>query len=867
MAEAYGKLTGNPGVCFVTRGPGACHASVGVHIAHQDSTPMVMFVGQVPRPFVGREAFQEVDVEQMFGWTTKWAAQIDDPARIPEFVSRAFHTARSGRPGPVVLAIPEDMQRETAVVADVEPAMLAPSYPGHMEMRRLHELLSKAERPLMILGGGGWTSQACDDLAAFAKANHIPTLVDFRRQDLLSNRHPSYAGDLAYAKDPKVAERLRQADFVLAVGTRLSDVTTEGYTLLQPPRPQATLIHVYPDANEIGRVYQPDVAIVASMTEFAAAVKTLEPLDWMAWGDWVKGARYDYLETLEAAESPGNIDLYKVMDTVRTRLPQDAIITLDAGNFSGWPQRFYQFTQFRTLLGPANGAMGYGVPAGIAAKLVAPDKPVVSFVGDGGFMMSGNELATAMHHGIAPVILVFNNSMYGTIRLHQEKRFPGRVSGTGLTNPDFAKFAESFGAFGAAIEKTEDFGPAFEEALTCGRAAVLDIRMDPEAITTRSTLSQARETALRAQHGGNLPAPARSTSRPAASPAADFDADQPTGAFAPPWQSAGSAVPTTSSPAVRPAVPTAPSQPAPPAPGAAPQRASGPPPPLSQAAITPPQAPMPTTQEQEPVVEQAVFPAQMPAEVQIDPEFAEAAVESPVPDFLDVQPTAVGTGDPAESTESQGDPEAAPAEAVPTTAPEAKPAASRPVFRRGRAKQEPAPAQPKLKLQASKARRQPQPRIKPVAETQRTMPARRIITRQATRRTVPPPSAPATPPATPATTPAPPERAPVAAARSTAPARRIPPRRVARPAIQRPQTPATPQPPAQAPAQPTPIASPERPKRQLPARQVQRKPVQRQATRKAPTRTPAPTIRAAGPSADAITPAAPAPQKPQSEDS
>jgi hypothetical protein len=467
-----------------------------------------------------------------------------------------------------------------------------------------------------------------------------------------------------------------------------------------------------------------------------------------------------------------------------------------------------------------------------------------------------------MHHGVAPVILVFNNSMYGTIRLHQEKRFPMRVSGTDLTNPDFAKFAESFGVFGAAIEKTEDFGPAFEEALTCGRAAVLDIRMDPEAITTRSTLSQARETALRAQHGGNLPATARSTSRPAAPPPVDTDADQPTGAFAPPWQSEASAVPATSSSPVRSVAPTPPSQTAPPEPIAAPQRASGPPAPPSPAAITPPQAPMPSTLEQEPVREQRALPAQLPAEVQIDPAFAEAAVETPIPDFLDVEPTAAGTEEAAVSTEAQGDPEMAPAAAPPAAPPAAKPAASRPVFLRGRAKQEPAPAQPKLKLQASKARRHPQPRIKPAAETQRTLTARRIITRQATRRTVPSPSAPATPPAT---TPAPPERAPVAAARSAAPARRIPPRRVARPAIQRTQAPTTPQPPQ--PVRPTPIASPERPKRQLPARQVQRKPVQRQATRKAPTRTPAPTIRAAGPSADAITPAAPAPQKPQSEDS
>ena len=603
---------------------------------------------------------------------------------------------------------------------------------------------------------------------------------------------------------------------------------------------------MYPDANEIGRVYQPDLAIVASMTEFAAAVKTLEPLDWMAWGDWVKGARYDYLETLEAAESPGNIDLYKVMDMVRSRLPQDAIITVDAGNFSGWPQRFYQFTQFRTLLGPANGAMGYGVPAGIAAKLVAPDKPVVSFVGDGGFMMTGNELATAMHHGIAPVILVFNNSMYGTIRLHQEMRFPTRVSGTDLTNPDFAKFAESFGAYGAAIEKTEDFGPAFEEALACGRAAVLDIRMDPEAITTRSTLSQARETALRAQHGGNLPSSARTTSKPAAPPPTDVDTSQPAGAFVPPWQS-GTAVPTTSSPPAQPSAPAAAAQSAPPEPIAAPQRASGPPLPAPPVATAAP--------EPIPVAEPPASEAPMPAEVQIDPEFAEAAAEETIPDFLDTQTSDAGTVAPVESTEAQGE-AAAETETTPepAPAPELKPTAPRPVFRRGRAKQAAPPAQPTLKLQASKARRRPQPKITPPAEAQRAQPARRVITRQATRRATPPTSAPVTPATSPERTPAP------ARSSTAAPSRRVMPKRIARPAVQRPTT-TTPQPPED--------GDTGQPKRQIPARQVQRKPVQRQAVRKAVTRRPTPTIRPTGATAEVRTPARPSPDtpKPSNEDS
>ena len=493
MAEAYGKLTGRPGICVVTRSPGASHASVGVNIAFQDSTPMILLVGQVDRALLGREAFQEVDVASMFGWTAKWAVQADSVDALPELLSRAFSVACSGRPGPVVIALPADVlkARTTATIKGgseaVQPA------PASADMARLRELLSEARRPLMIAGGGGWTQAACDGVVRFAEANGLPTCVSFRRQDRFDNSHPNYAGDLAYAPDPALGRRVEAADLILALGTRLGDVATRAYTTIEAPHPNQTLIHVYPDPNELGRVLIPELAINSSVPNFVAALDELEPVEHSAWAGWLAEARADYAATLQPVPCPGGLDMNEVVRVVRERLPADAIITNDAGNFAQWLQRYYPFRRFRTQIAPCNGAMGYGVPAGNAAKVVEPERAVVTFVGDGGFLMTGSEISTAMQFGLAPVILVINNGMFGTIRQHQERAFPGRVSGTELRNPDFAKYAESFGAFAATVRRTEEFAPAFEKALECGRVAVLDLHLDPEALSPRTTLSALRD--------------------------------------------------------------------------------------------------------------------------------------------------------------------------------------------------------------------------------------------------------------------------------------------------------------------------------------------------------------------------------------
>ena len=495
MAEAYGKLTGRPGICVVTRSPGASHASVGVNIAFQDSTPMILLVGQVARAVLGREAFQELDVASMFGWTAKWAVQAETADALPDILGRAFSVACSGRPGPVVIALPVDvLTAQTAGVAGGPGEVVQPA-PSAADLTRLRELLGEARRPLMIVGGGGWTQAACEGMVRFAEANGLPTCVTFRRQDRFDNSHPNYAGDLAYAPDPALAARVEAADLILAVGTRLGDVTTRAYTAIEAPRPRQTLIHVYPDPDELGRILTPELAINSSVPNFAAALDALEPLDHSAWAGWLAEARADYAATLKPVPCPGGLDMNEVVRVVRERLPADAIITNDAGNFAQWLQRYYPFRRFPTQIGPCNGAMGYAVPAGLAAKVVEPERPVVTFVGDGGFLMTGSELATAMQFGLAPVILVINNGMFGTIRYHQEREFPGRVSGTELRNPDFAKYAESFGAFAATVRRTADFAPAFEEALACGRAAVLDLHLDPDAISPRTTLSAMREKA------------------------------------------------------------------------------------------------------------------------------------------------------------------------------------------------------------------------------------------------------------------------------------------------------------------------------------------------------------------------------------
>lgn len=492
MAEAYGKLTGRPGICFVTRGPGATNASIAVHTAFQDSTPLLLFVGQVGRGFAEREAFQEIDFRRMFGQMAKWVAQIDDARRIPEMVSHAFHLAVAGRPGPVVLALPEDMLSERVAVADTAAYKVVRAHPGEADLARLRESIASSKRPLMILGGSGWTKAATLDIRAFAERMTLPVVCAFRRQDLFDNRHRLYAGDAGIGINPALARRIRDADLILAVGPRLGEATTGGYTLLQAPSPKQRLVHVFPGADELNRVYAADVPIVAGMPQFAAAACKLEPIPAFSRARWAKEARHEYLATALADPSPGALDLAAVVRQISELLPDDAIVTNGAGNFASWLHRFFPYRQFGTQLAPTNGAMGYGVPAAIAAKIVHPERIVVAFCGDGDFLMTGQELATAVQYGAHAIFLVVNNGMYGTIRMHQERRFPGRVLATSLVNPDFAQYAKSFGAAGEVVERTADFAPAFSRALRAGKPALIELRVDPEAISPRTTLSALR---------------------------------------------------------------------------------------------------------------------------------------------------------------------------------------------------------------------------------------------------------------------------------------------------------------------------------------------------------------------------------------
>ncbi|MBI3454271.1 MAG: thiamine pyrophosphate-binding protein [Candidatus Rokubacteria bacterium] len=496
MADAYGKLTGRPGVVMVTRGPGAANAAVGVHTAFQDSTPMIVLIGQVERRVFHREAFQEVDFRQMFAPLAKWVAQIEDPARIPELMGRAFQTAVSGRPGPVVLALPEDMLTDSASVPLGDPYKVVRPSPSPADLERLRALLTTARAPFMIVGGGGWSAAASADLMAFAEANDIATGASFRCQDYFDNTHPTYAGHLGIGLEPALAARIKRADLLIVVGARLGEATTAGYTLIDIPRPRQTLVHVHAGIEELGRVYQADLPINAGYAEFAAAARRLPPVDSSRWREAAREARGAYLQSLEPSPQPGALDMGEVMKILRRRLPADAIMTNGAGNYTAWLHKFYPFRRYRTQLAPTNGAMGYGVPAAVAAKLVHPDRTVVSFNGDGCFLMCGQELATAVRYGLDPLFLVINNGMYGTIRMHQEREYPGRVHGTDLVNPDFGAYARAFGAYAELVEKTAEFEPALERALRAGRATLLELRIDPEAITPGTTLTALREAAL-----------------------------------------------------------------------------------------------------------------------------------------------------------------------------------------------------------------------------------------------------------------------------------------------------------------------------------------------------------------------------------
>lgn len=496
MAEAYGKLTGRPGVCLVTRGPGATNASIGVHTAFQDSTPMILLVGQAGRDTLDREAFQEVDFRQMFGPLAKWVAQIDDPRRLPELVSHAFYSAVSGRPGPVVLALPEDMLSERCETADAGPYRVVQPHPGAEELAALRALLVQAERPLLLVGGGGWTPRAAADALAFAEANGLPAAASFRCQDRLDNRSPVYVGDVGLGVNPRLAERVRDTDVLIVAGPRLGEATTSGYTLVEVPAPRQRLVHVHPDAGELGRVYQPELAINSGLPQFFAAARALRPVDGARWAEWAAGARADYEDWSEPQPGPGELNLGEVVVWLRDHLEPGAILANGAGNFTIWAHRFSRFSELGTQLGPTSGAMGYGLPAAVAAKLARPERTVVCFTGDGDFLMTGQELATAVQERLAIVIVLVNNSMYGTIRMHQERAYPGRPYGTDLVNPDFVAYARAFGAHGELVERTAEFPAAFERAVAAGGPALLELRVDPEAITPARTLTEIRQAAL-----------------------------------------------------------------------------------------------------------------------------------------------------------------------------------------------------------------------------------------------------------------------------------------------------------------------------------------------------------------------------------
>ncbi|MDQ3025510.1 MAG: thiamine pyrophosphate-binding protein [Pseudomonadota bacterium] len=495
MAEAYGKLTNRPGLCFVTRGPGAAHAAVGVHTAFQDSTPMILFIGDVGSDFRDREAFQEVDFSAMFGPLAKWVERIDDVARIPEYVARAFQIATSGRRGPVVLVLPEDMLAREATVHDAKHFTPAEPHPGADDMQKVHKLLAGAKNPLVILGGSGWTREACNDFQRFAEANQLPVACAFRFQDLFDNNHPNYVGDVGIGINPVLAERVRMADVLLVVGARLGEMTTSGYTLLESPVPRQKLIHVHPGAEELGRVFQPELGIVSAPAPFALAAAALPALENPAWKGSAHEARADFTAWSGRREIPGRVQMWDIVDYLNQHAP-DAIYCNGAGNFATWLHRFHRYTGFRTQLAPTSGAMGYGVPAAIAAKLVRPERTVICLAGDGDFLMSGAELATAVQYDAPVVIVIVNNGMYGTIRMHQEKHYPGRVMGTDLKNPHFAAFARAFGAMGEIVEDTAQFAAAYERVVASGKPGVIEVRIDPQAISPGTTLDKLRAGSL-----------------------------------------------------------------------------------------------------------------------------------------------------------------------------------------------------------------------------------------------------------------------------------------------------------------------------------------------------------------------------------
>ncbi len=508
MAEAQGKLTGQPGICFVTRAPGATNASAGIHIARQDSTPMILFVGQVERSAREREAFQELDYRAVFGKLAKWVTEIDDLRRLPELVSRAFHVATSGRPGPVVIALPEDLLTEVMLTADVDaaarprilPYQVVETAPGSQPMAELQQRLAAAQRPVMILGGSRWSATAVQHITSFAEHYQLPVVCSFRRQMLFSADHSCYAGDLGLGPNPKLLQRVQEADLVLLIGGRFSEVPSQGYSVMEIPAPRQTLVHVHPDPDELGRVYRADLPIHASPAAFAQAAAALVAPKTPPWSQSAKAGHEDYVRWSNpgSIHIPGGLQMGEVMQHLRQVLPADTIMCNGAGNFAIWVHRFWPFRHYASQLAPTSGSMGYGLPAGVGAKRLWPERSVVVFAGDGDFLMHGQELATAVQYQLPILIILLDNGMYGTIRMHQERNYPARVVATGLKNPDFAAYALAFGAHGERVSDTACFAPALQRALASGKPALLHCLIDPQAITPTATLDGLRQQALRA---------------------------------------------------------------------------------------------------------------------------------------------------------------------------------------------------------------------------------------------------------------------------------------------------------------------------------------------------------------------------------
>ena len=490
MAEAYGKLTGRPAAAFVTRGPGACHAAIGVHVAMQDSTPMLLFVGQIPFDETDRDSFQEVDYRKMFAPLAKWVTQIDDARRIPELIAHAVDVATTGRPGPVVIALSEEMQKHVAEVPDLGRGTASVAHPDPAAMDRMQEMLEQAERPVLVLGGSCWNADGRAALRSFIVGNGLPVAVGFRRQAHVDGRMENFCGDIGVGCDPGLVAKIKQADLILAIGSRLGEATSQGYTLFDLAG-DTPIVQVHPDGAEIGRVFRVTLGITADLNAFAVAAAAMEPVA-ARWSDWTAELRGLRQAQRAVPNYQGSLNLAQAMHELEAMLSPDAIVTTDAGNFAGWATRFLNFSENQRYIGPTNGAMGYSVPAAIGAKIAFPERMVVAMVGDGGFMMTGQEIATAFHHGAAPIVLVFNNGMYGTIRMHQERAYPGRVSATALTNPDFCKLIEAFGGHGEVVTRTEEFSPAFRRAVASGKPALIELRVDPEQITTRATIADLR---------------------------------------------------------------------------------------------------------------------------------------------------------------------------------------------------------------------------------------------------------------------------------------------------------------------------------------------------------------------------------------